>query len=201
MKCWVKLGKKLNAHPVPLSLTPPGVCRGKIGRTVARMVMCQDRQGNKIFTIGKRRNLRKNNSLWTKMNIKLLIFVVGNKCQTIKEYISFFSFPGSTSLLCLRLLTPNAAGRWSSRRLQLAHRGLFFCCFLLFLSISPLWPLKWDAGNLCSDTWCISCSWKNLCPAQANPDLFLQPPTSNTGACQPNAHEYCLFLVPLKDRS
>lgn len=109
------LAKSIMSTQFIYSLTPPRVCRGKIGRTVARMVMCQDRQGNSIFTIVRRKNLRKNNLYQSKMNIKWLIFVVGNKGKTIQEYLSF-SFPGSTSLLCLRLLTPNASGRWSGRR-------------------------------------------------------------------------------------
>lgn len=187
---------------MPTQFTSPEICRGKIERTVARMAMCQDRQEKSLLTIMRRRKLRKSNLFWSKMNTQLLIFLVGKKkSQTIKEYLSFFSFPGSTSLFCLRFLTPSSAGRWGGRTLQSAQR-----CFLIFLSIFPLWPLKWDAGNLCSDTRCTSCFWNTVHPAQGSSDYFLQrptlqPSTSSTWACQPKAHKYCLFHVFLKGRS
>lgn len=52
-------GSSLAKSLLPTQFTAPEICRGKMGRTVVRMLMRQDRQGNILFTIVRRKNMRK----------------------------------------------------------------------------------------------------------------------------------------------
>lgn len=104
MKSWVKLGKKPNAHPVQLFPHNPRGMQKKNRKKVERMVMSQDiylhiyhcEKGNSIFILVRRRNLRKNYLLQGKINIKLLIFVVGNKKSNNKRISFLLFFPRLT---------------------------------------------------------------------------------------------------------